>query len=79
MKASVTKELHVKARVNLGGLNPGDVEVQLFHGVVDSLGEIPKPRTTAWTRRPAASASRSRWSTTKPQPSPGQKPAERAS
>jgi starch phosphorylase len=38
-------ELQVKARVNLGGLSPDDVEVQLFHGVVDSLGEIPNPGT----------------------------------
>jgi starch phosphorylase len=38
-------ELAVQARVNLGGLSPEDVEVQLFHGLVDSLGEIPAPRT----------------------------------
>ena len=38
-------ELEVKARVNLGGFTPDDVEVQLFHGLVDSLGEIPNPRT----------------------------------
>jgi starch phosphorylase len=43
----VGSELRVKARVNLGGLKPEDVEVQLFHGVVDSLGEIPSPRTVA--------------------------------
>jgi starch phosphorylase len=41
----VGSALEVKARVNLGGLSPDDVEVQLFHGVVDSLGEIPNPRT----------------------------------
>jgi starch phosphorylase len=41
----VGAELAVKARVNLGGFSPDDVEVQLFHGVVDSLGEIPNPRT----------------------------------
>jgi starch phosphorylase len=41
----VGNEMEVKAHVNLGGLSPDDVEVQLFHGVVDSLGEIPKPRT----------------------------------
>jgi starch phosphorylase len=41
----VGKELEVKARVNLGRLNPDDVEVQLFHGLVDSFGEIPTPRT----------------------------------
>jgi starch phosphorylase len=38
-------ELKVNARVNLGGFKPEDVEVQLFHGQVDSLGEIPLPRT----------------------------------
>jgi starch phosphorylase len=43
----VGTELRVKARVYLGGLAPDDVEVQLFHGVVDSLGEIPSPRTVA--------------------------------
>jgi starch phosphorylase len=41
----VGAELEVKAKVNLGALKPDDVEVQLFHGVVDSLGEIPHPRT----------------------------------
>jgi starch phosphorylase len=40
-------DLQVKARVNLGALNPNDVEVQLFHGPVDSLGEIAVPRTAA--------------------------------
>src|SRR5262249_26461580 len=29
-------ELQVSARVNLGGLSPRDVQVQLFHGLVDS-------------------------------------------
>ncbi|HLN27332.1 MAG TPA: alpha-glucan family phosphorylase, partial [Gemmataceae bacterium] len=43
----VGKELRVKARVNLGGFGPDDVEVQLFHGLVDSFGEIPKPQTVA--------------------------------
>ncbi len=38
-------ELKVNARVNLGGLKPDDVDVQLFHGPVDSLGEIPRPQT----------------------------------
>jgi starch phosphorylase len=41
----VGAEMDVKARINLGGFSPDDVEVQLFHGMVDSLGEIPKPRT----------------------------------
>jgi starch phosphorylase len=38
-------QLDVKARIGLGNFLPDDVEVQLFHGVVDSLGEIPKPGT----------------------------------
>ena len=41
----VGKDLEVKARVQLGNLAPDDVQVQLFHGVVDSLGEIPNPQT----------------------------------
>ncbi len=40
-------ELEVSARVQLGGLSPDDVEVQLFHGAVDSLGDIPNPATVA--------------------------------
>jgi starch phosphorylase len=38
-------ELQVRARVQLGAIAPDDVEVQLFHGHVDSLGEIPRPQT----------------------------------
>jgi starch phosphorylase len=38
-------QLEVKARVQLGSLSPQDVEVQLFHGVVDNQGEIPQPGT----------------------------------
>jgi starch phosphorylase len=41
----VGSELQVKARVQLGGFSPEDLEVQLFHGLVDSFGEIPHPRT----------------------------------
>jgi len=36
-------ELPVMVRVNLGRFSPDDVEVQLFHGLVDSLGDIPRP------------------------------------
>jgi starch phosphorylase len=36
-------ELPVTVRVNLGRFSPSDVEVQLFHGLVDSMGDIPKP------------------------------------
>jgi starch phosphorylase len=38
-------ELHVRAKVHLGGLSPDDVQVQLFHGLVDSMGDIPRPST----------------------------------
>jgi len=41
----VGADMEVKARVNLGGFSPEDVEVQLFHGVVDSFGDIPRPRS----------------------------------
>jgi starch phosphorylase len=41
----VGSELQVNARVQLGGFSPEDLEVQLFHGLVDSFGEIPQPRT----------------------------------
>jgi starch phosphorylase len=41
----VGTDMRVKARVNLGSFSPDDVQVQLFHGVVDSLGEIPHPET----------------------------------
>ncbi len=37
--------MEVQARVNLGSLSPDDVVVQLFHGLVDNLGEIPNPAT----------------------------------
>jgi starch phosphorylase len=33
----------VSVRVDLGGLSPADVEVQLVHGLLDALGEIGKP------------------------------------
>jgi starch phosphorylase len=46
-------EMKVKVRVNLGNLSPDDVEVQLFHGLVDSFGEIPKPRTAAMSHNGA--------------------------
>jgi starch phosphorylase len=43
--AQVGRDLEVHARVHLGPLTPDDVEVQLFHGPVDSLGEIATPHT----------------------------------
>ena len=38
--------LSVSARVNLGGLTPADVEVQVYHGAIDSFGEISAPTVT---------------------------------
>ena len=43
----VGAELQVQARVNLGSLAPDDVEVQLFHGIIDNAGEVPQPATAA--------------------------------
>jgi glycogen phosphorylase len=40
-------ELRVQARVQLGPLSPDDVQVQLFHGLVDNMGEIPRPQALA--------------------------------
>lgn len=40
-------DLDVTVRVQLGQLNPDEVEVQLFHGLLDSLGEISEPQTVA--------------------------------
>ncbi len=37
--------LDVRATVHLGSLSPEDVEVQLFHGLLDSKGSIPEPST----------------------------------
>ncbi|MCS7046892.1 MAG: alpha-glucan family phosphorylase, partial [Gemmataceae bacterium] len=39
----VGSQLEVLARINLGNIKPDDVEVQLFHGLVDNAGDIPKP------------------------------------
>jgi starch phosphorylase len=41
--------LLVKAKISLGNLNPDDVAVQLFHGLVDSFGDIPTPATVEMT------------------------------
>lgn len=43
----VGSQLEVEARVNLGSLTPDDVDVHLFHGVVDNLGEVPSPVTAS--------------------------------
>jgi starch phosphorylase len=50
----VGSQLQVNARINLGSIRPEDVEVQLFHGLVDSFGEIPQPRTETMTHNGAA-------------------------
>lgn len=41
----VGDQLPVKAAIHLGSLSLNDVAVQLFHGVVDSFGEIAQPQT----------------------------------
>jgi starch phosphorylase len=41
----VGAELAVKVKVALGPFGPDDVEVQLYHGVLDSRGEISTPNT----------------------------------
>jgi starch phosphorylase len=51
--AAVGQELEVQARVHLGDLSPNDVEVQLFHGPVDSLGEIAHPHTVTMANNSA--------------------------
>jgi starch phosphorylase len=56
----VGSELNVRARVQLGNLTPDDVEVQLFHGVLDSLGEIAHPHTAPMTTD-SAPRGRSAW------------------
>jgi starch phosphorylase len=38
-------EVLVRARVSMGAFTPEDLEVQLFHGVLDSRGEIAQPNT----------------------------------
>jgi starch phosphorylase len=45
----VGHDLHVKARVHLGPLTPEDIQVQLFHGLVDTMGDIPDPHTLPMT------------------------------
>jgi starch phosphorylase len=39
--------MSVDAQIDLGSFLPEDVEVQLFHGLVDTLGEIPQPQTVS--------------------------------
>ena len=45
----VGAELPVKVRVSLGQFTPDDVEVQLYHGPIDSFGEIADPQTVTLT------------------------------
>jgi starch phosphorylase len=50
----VGSELRVKARVNLGPLSPDEVQVQLVHGVLDSMGQIARPHTAAMSTNGSA-------------------------
>jgi starch phosphorylase len=43
----VGADFPVKVRVNLGGITPNDVEVQLVYGLLDALGEIADPKPLA--------------------------------
>ena len=49
--AHVGQELPVQARIQLGSLTPADVEVQLVHGQVDSMGDLVAPRTVVMTHQ----------------------------
>jgi starch phosphorylase len=50
----VGAEFEVQARINLGTLTPDDVQVQLFHGIIDNAGEIPQPSTIAMSTNGSA-------------------------
>lgn len=43
----VGQEFPVSVQIALGSLTPKDVEVQLCHGLIDSMGEIGKPISTS--------------------------------
>jgi starch phosphorylase len=51
----VGNEFPVTVNVDLGGLTPADVEVQLVHGLLDAMGEIGRP--TAVPLAPSANGS----------------------
>ncbi|MBI1830615.1 MAG: alpha-glucan family phosphorylase [Planctomycetes bacterium] len=53
----VGAEFEVEARIVLGNLAPDDVEVQLFHGIIDNAGEIPQPSTVVMSTNGAAQGS----------------------
>ncbi|MFO0847677.1 MAG: alpha-glucan family phosphorylase [Gemmataceae bacterium] len=42
-------EFPVKAQVNLGGLTPAEVDVQLCYGLLDAVGEIAEPKALSLT------------------------------
>jgi glycogen phosphorylase len=65
-------KLSVKARVDLGNLSPDDVQVQLFHGVLDNQGEIPNPSAVAMSHNGAHEGSTWVFSGTIPCRSSGQ-------
>ena len=68
----VGTQLEVKARVHLGPLSPDDVQVQLFHGVLDNQGEIPQPSAAAMSHNGAHEGSTWVFSGTIPCRSSGQ-------
>jgi starch phosphorylase len=46
-RLKVGADLQVRAQVHLGALEPRDVTVQLYYGLLDTRGEIPKGEVTA--------------------------------
>ena len=50
----VGAEFEVEARIALGNLGPDDVEVQLFHGIIDNAGDIPHASTVAMSTNGSA-------------------------
>ena len=43
----VGKDFPVKVRVSLGSIRPEEVDVQLYYGLVDNLGEVNDPKTAS--------------------------------
>jgi starch phosphorylase len=53
----VGAEFPVKVRVHLGSVAAEDVEVQLYHGILDSMGEIADPRAISLRLDPSRNGS----------------------
>src|SRR5204862_6946163 len=53
--------MEVQARVDLGPFTPDDVQVQLFYGLLDSMGDIANPSTVLMTHTGAPARGQSVW------------------